>query len=314
MPSCAKVGASSAGDDHRQVSLTIWRRESQVHLTNRTSRSCSSRPTASSSTGSWRRWPGPGLTMRPSWGYVIRALHAEPLPLARLAELPRRDQAGRAADRRRHGRRRAGGAPRRSRRRPRKLLALTADGRRVRATALLVSAAIEAELGEDAPAVRRALLGMAERHGDLEHVRAGRSRALPADAGGPARPPRPPPAPAPARRRLRTGREAARADEHRAQRGRDQRERRPRRAGSVQALEERVAPGERDRLAAADAAEHAEGDEVGELARAPRAAASVSPARAPPRRTPRGARSPRGRRSPRARRCRSRCRPAGTSS
>ena len=28
-----------------------------------------------------------GLTMRPAWGYVIRALYAEPLPLARLAEL-----------------------------------------------------------------------------------------------------------------------------------------------------------------------------------------------------------------------------------
>src|SRR6188768_4093686 len=28
-----------------------------------------------------------GITMRGPWGHVIRALHAEPLPLARLAEL-----------------------------------------------------------------------------------------------------------------------------------------------------------------------------------------------------------------------------------
>src|SRR3954465_9043330 len=28
-----------------------------------------------------------GLPMRPAWGYVIRALHEQPLPLARLAEL-----------------------------------------------------------------------------------------------------------------------------------------------------------------------------------------------------------------------------------
>src|SRR5215212_5566136 len=28
-----------------------------------------------------------GLEMRPTWGYVIRALHDRPLPLARLAEL-----------------------------------------------------------------------------------------------------------------------------------------------------------------------------------------------------------------------------------
>ena len=28
-----------------------------------------------------------GLTMRTPWGFVIRALHAQPLPLARLAEL-----------------------------------------------------------------------------------------------------------------------------------------------------------------------------------------------------------------------------------
>jgi DNA-binding MarR family transcriptional regulator len=61
----------------------------------------------------------------------------------------------------------------------RKLLVLTAEGRRVRATALEVSGALEAEIGErGARALRAALLGMVERHGDLEHVQANRSRAL----------------------------------------------------------------------------------------------------------------------------------------
>ena len=60
----------------------------------------------------------------------------------------------------------------------RKLVGLTAEGRRVRATALGVSAALEAEIGEDASVLRGALLGMIERHGDLEHVHAKRSRAV----------------------------------------------------------------------------------------------------------------------------------------
>jgi DNA-binding MarR family transcriptional regulator len=119
-----------------------------------------------------------GLPMRASWGYTIRALHGEPLPLARLAE--RLDVTKQAAQQTVDDMAAAGLLERRADPADgrRKLLALTAEGRRVRATALRVSAAIEQEMGRDAPAVRRALLAMVERHGDLEHVRAGRSRAL----------------------------------------------------------------------------------------------------------------------------------------
>src|SRR3954447_8830435 len=102
-----------------------------------------------------------GLPMRPAWGYVIRALHARPLPLARLAELlgvtkqaaqQTVDDMAAAGLVERHA------DPDDARR---KLLALTADGRRVRATALSVSAELEAELGErPARALRQALLGM----------------------------------------------------------------------------------------------------------------------------------------------------------
>ena len=61
----------------------------------------------------------------------------------------------------------------------RKLLALTLEGRRVRATALEVSEQLEREIGPAGTrALREALLGMIERHGDLEHVQARRSRAL----------------------------------------------------------------------------------------------------------------------------------------
>src|SRR4051812_46842939 len=88
-----------------------------------------------------------GLTMRPQWGYVIRALHAGPLPLARLAELL--DVTKQAAQQTVDDMEAAGLLERR----PdpadgrRKLLGLTGEGRRVRATALEVSATLEAELG-----------------------------------------------------------------------------------------------------------------------------------------------------------------------
>jgi DNA-binding MarR family transcriptional regulator len=119
-----------------------------------------------------------GLTMRGPWGYVIRALHAEPLPLARLAELL--DVTKQAAQQTVDDMEAAGllerspdpGDGRR------KLVGLTGEGRRVRATALRVSAALEAEIGEEAAALRSSLLGMIERHGDLEHVHAKRSRAV----------------------------------------------------------------------------------------------------------------------------------------
>jgi DNA-binding MarR family transcriptional regulator len=120
-----------------------------------------------------------GLEMRPAWGYVIRALHDRPLPLARLAEIL--GVSKQAAQQTVDEMQRAGLVTRE----PdpadgrRKLLALTADGRRVRATALQVSAAIDDENGPAATrALRAALLGMIERHGDLGHVQARRSRAL----------------------------------------------------------------------------------------------------------------------------------------
>ena len=122
---------------------------------------------------------GAGLEMRPAWGYVIRALHARPLPLARLAELL--DVTKQAAQQTVDDMQAAGLVERLEdpEDRRRKLLALTADGRRVRATALGVSEELEREMGAPATrALRAALLGMVERHGDLEHVRARRSRAL----------------------------------------------------------------------------------------------------------------------------------------
>ena len=119
-----------------------------------------------------------GLTMRPPWGYVIRALHAQPLPLARLAELL--DVTKQAAQQTVDDMEAAGllgrsPDPADGRR---KLVGLTDEGRRVRATALGVSATLEAEIGDEADALRSLLLGMIERHGDLEHVQARRSRAV----------------------------------------------------------------------------------------------------------------------------------------
>src|SRR4051812_16021192 len=120
-----------------------------------------------------------GLEMRPAWGYVIRALHDQPLPLARLAELL--DVTKQAAQQTVDDMQAAGLVVRESDPADarRKLLALTAEGRRVRATALALSAQLEREIGEpETRALRAALLGVVERHGDLEHVLARRSRAL----------------------------------------------------------------------------------------------------------------------------------------
>jgi DNA-binding MarR family transcriptional regulator len=120
-----------------------------------------------------------GLPMRPRWGFVIRALHAAPLPLARLAELL--DVTKQAAQQTVDDMEAAGlversADPADGRR---KLLGLTEQGRRVRATALEVSATLEKEIGgPQAEELKRTLLAMIERHGDLEHVRARRSRAV----------------------------------------------------------------------------------------------------------------------------------------
>src|SRR3954464_625671 len=120
-----------------------------------------------------------GLEMRPAWGYGIRALHAARLPLARLAELL--DVTKQAAQQTVDDMQAAGLLERRDDPADgrRKLLPPPADGRRVRAPALNVSAQLEREIGPTGTrALRAALLGMVERHGDLEHVRARRSRAL----------------------------------------------------------------------------------------------------------------------------------------
>src|SRR3954469_198240 len=120
-----------------------------------------------------------GRPMRPAWGYVIRALHDRPLPLARLAELL--DVTKQAAQQTVDEMQAAGLLTREDD--PddgrRKLIALTAEGARVRATALRVSAQLEREIGAaGTAALRAALLGMIERHGDLALVAARRSRAL----------------------------------------------------------------------------------------------------------------------------------------
>ena len=116
---------------------------------------------------------GAGLAMRPSWGYVIRALYAEPLPLARLAE--RLDVTKQAALQTVDDMVAAGGWWSAS---PTPATDAASCSRSPPPTAGAcarrrcgVSAAHRGRAGRpDAPAVRRALLGMAERHGDLEHV------------------------------------------------------------------------------------------------------------------------------------------------
>src|SRR4051812_22296449 len=106
-----------------------------------------------------------GLEMRPAWGYVIRALHDEPLPLARLAELLAVTK--QAAQQTVDDMQAAGLVERQDDPddRRRKRLALTDTGRSVRTTALAVSARLEREIGAAGTrALRAALLGMIERH------------------------------------------------------------------------------------------------------------------------------------------------------
>jgi DNA-binding MarR family transcriptional regulator len=115
-----------------------------------------------------------GFPVRPQHGYVLRALHEQPLPLTRLAELlgvtkqavgPVVDEMvslGLVA-------RRPDPADRR-----RKLLALTDRGRAARERALAVSAALEREV-PDSIVVRAGLLALIESEGfgeDAAHRRA----------------------------------------------------------------------------------------------------------------------------------------------
>jgi DNA-binding MarR family transcriptional regulator len=120
--------------------------------------------------------------MRPSYGFVIRAVHAERPTVNRLAELlgVTKQSASKLAD----DMIRAGFLTRLpdpdDRRRVR--LELTERGAAVRASALKTSAKLERELTAAAgvravPALRRALLALVEGEGGLEALTAHRPRA-----------------------------------------------------------------------------------------------------------------------------------------
>jgi DNA-binding MarR family transcriptional regulator len=124
--------------------------------------------------------------MRPSYGFVVRAVHAERPTVNRLAELlgVTKQSASKLAD----DMIRAGFLERApdpgDRRRVR--LALTERGAAVRRSALRTSEKLEAELAEAVgvravPALRRALLALIEAEGGLDAVTA--RRPLPPRAG-----------------------------------------------------------------------------------------------------------------------------------
>lgn len=119
-----------------------------------------------------------GIEMRPAWGYVLRALAAEPLPLGRLAELM--DVTKQATQQTVDDMVAADLVVRRndSEDRRRKRLELTAKGRRVRRIADDESARLERELGPLAGGLRDGLLALIRQHGDDGHVMARRSRAI----------------------------------------------------------------------------------------------------------------------------------------
>jgi DNA-binding MarR family transcriptional regulator len=119
--------------------------------------------------------------MRPSYGFVVRAVHAEEPTVNRLAELlgVTKQSASKLAD----DMIRAGFLERRpdpeDRRRVR--LALTGRGQAVRRSALRTSEKLEAELAgalgaRGVPALRRGLLALIEQEGGLEAVAARRPR------------------------------------------------------------------------------------------------------------------------------------------
>lgn len=121
--------------------------------------------------------------MRPSFGFVIRAVAAEQPTITRLAEMldvTKQSASALADEAERHGfiERVAVTGDRRSRH-----LRLTAKGRKVRATALAASGQLERELeaalGLDAVAdLRAGLLQIVTRSGALEDVLARRARLV----------------------------------------------------------------------------------------------------------------------------------------
>jgi DNA-binding MarR family transcriptional regulator len=123
-----------------------------------------------------------GASMRPSFGFVLRAVAAEQPTVSRLAELlgVSKQAASRLADDMVSlgYLERAGDAADRRRTR----LRLSATGERIRARALAESEQMEAELrerfGETQVRHLRALLtDFVERHGGADEIAAGRSRA-----------------------------------------------------------------------------------------------------------------------------------------
>jgi DNA-binding MarR family transcriptional regulator len=119
--------------------------------------------------------------MRPSYGFVIRAVHAEEPTVNRLAELlaVTKQSASKLAD----DMIRAGFLARRpdpdDRRRVR--LVLTGRGQAVRRSALMTSEKLEAELqralgARGVPALRKALLALVEQEGGLDAIAARRPR------------------------------------------------------------------------------------------------------------------------------------------
>ena len=121
--------------------------------------------------------------MRPSFGFVIRAVAAEQPTITRLADLldvTKQSASALADEAERAGfiERVAVPGDRRSRH-----LRLTAKGKRVRATALATSERLERELaGELGPgglaSMRAGLLALVTSTGDLEHVLARRARLV----------------------------------------------------------------------------------------------------------------------------------------
>jgi DNA-binding MarR family transcriptional regulator len=121
--------------------------------------------------------------MRPSFGFVIRAVDAEQPTITRLAEMldvTKQSASALADEAERAGfvERVAAPEDRRSRH-----LRLTAKGRKVRATALAASEKLEHELGETLglgglAAMRAGLLEIVARSGGLEDVLARRSRLV----------------------------------------------------------------------------------------------------------------------------------------
>jgi DNA-binding MarR family transcriptional regulator len=121
--------------------------------------------------------------MRPTFGFVIRAVAAEQPTITRLAEMldvTKQSASGLADEAERAGfvERVTVPGDRRSRH-----LRLTSKGQQVRATALATSDALErelsSELGRDGLAAMRAgLLSLVTSTGDLEHVLARRARLV----------------------------------------------------------------------------------------------------------------------------------------